>query len=74
MDDSNFICEHPNLFHRLTLDAGSTGHIILELCLQCYEKQDKRFVINDEILKDNRIFSQSSNFLSHHNNQEKHDE
>ena len=43
-------CQNSKKF-KLTLDGGSTGQYVLELCKQCYEHEDKRFLISEEMLK-----------------------
>lgn len=42
-------CKAPKK-HRLKLDSGPSGEYALELCESCYQKDDKRFVIEEEII------------------------
>lgn len=36
--------------HRLTYDGGSSGQYVVEFCRQCYEKEDKNFMISEKEL------------------------
>lgn len=36
--------------HKLIFDGGSSGIYELELCNICYQKEDKQFVISEEII------------------------
>ncbi len=36
--------------HRLIFDGGSTGQYVVEFCKRCYQKEDKRFLISEEIV------------------------
>ena len=42
------ICNNPKKF-KLTFDGGSSGQYLLELCKSCYDKEDKQFLIAEEI-------------------------
>lgn len=36
--------------YSLTLDGGSSGKYQLQLCKSCYQNEDKKFVISEEVL------------------------
>jgi len=46
-----YLC-HDNLQkkYRLVFDGGSSGQYVVELCHSCYKKENKRFLISEEIL------------------------
>lgn len=49
---STFICTCNNQkTHRLIFDGGSAGQYAVELCNRCYQQQEKRFLISEELLK-----------------------
>jgi len=46
-----FVCKcNRSKKYRLTIDGGSTGQYQLECCNSCYLKEDKHFVIEEEII------------------------
>lgn len=47
---NSFSCNHQPKLKRLTFDGGIQGYYTLELCPSCYEKQSKRFLVNEEPL------------------------
>ncbi len=40
-------CKQPKEQRRLRLDGGSAGLYDLELCMECYRKEDRQFVVSD---------------------------
>lgn len=36
--------------YRVIFDGGSTGNYVIEMCQQCYDADDKRFVITEEMI------------------------
>lgn len=47
--------------NRLIFDGGSEGNYTIELCPKCYERQDKKFLIQEGLISESKIFlSQSS--------------
>lgn len=40
-------CKEPKK-HRLTLDGGPSGNYVLELCASCYNREDKKHVLQEE--------------------------
>lgn len=42
-------CHEPKKY-RITLDGGSTGLYVINLCNSCYQKEDKQFMIKEEVL------------------------
>ena len=46
-----FYCNHLPKTFKLTFDRGVLGNYTLELCHSCYDSQDKKFLIREEIQK-----------------------
>ena len=48
---SYFECNDPDpKIRRLTCRGGSIGDYSIDMCSSCYEKDDKEFVISEEVL------------------------
>ncbi len=43
------LCHFPKK-HRLIFDGGISGNYTMLLCVDCYSKGDKQFLISEEIL------------------------
>lgn len=41
--------------HRLVFDGGESGNYTILLCDNCYSKEDKQFLISEELLTEQRI-------------------
>ncbi len=50
--NEQFCCTHPQKKFTLTFDGGPLGQYCLELCNSCYEAQDKKFFIKEEIINE----------------------
>ncbi len=51
MTPPTFSCKCTNKKkHHLLMDAGVIGHYILELCDECEAKQNKKFLIGQDIV------------------------
>jgi len=37
--------------YKLLFDGGSSGKYVVNLCVDCYDEEDKRFLISEERLK-----------------------
>jgi len=48
---TSFICPHSPKKFLLTFDGGILGDYILEICMECSDKEDKRFLKKEEIIK-----------------------
>lgn len=43
------MCSRPKE-HHLVFDGGESGHYTVLLCADCYSKDDKQFLISEELL------------------------
>lgn len=48
----SFSCHHSPQKFKLTFDGGQVGQYFLELCNSCYAKQDKKFLIKEEVINE----------------------
>ena len=44
------LCSSPKKY-RLTFDGGDSGNYIISLCKECYSKEDKQFLILEELVE-----------------------
>jgi len=51
MNEFSFQCEHFPKRFRLTLDVGNNDSVYLELCSDCRNQQEKKFLQREEVLK-----------------------
>jgi len=51
--------------NRIILDGGSEGNYTIELCPKCYDNQDKKFLIKEEVISESKIsLSQNSDQMT----------
>jgi len=52
MKQPSYSCNHSPIATKYTLDGGQTGNYSLELCQDCDDKEDLRFIIRKEKIGD----------------------
>ena len=53
LNETAFVCTCKAVKrHQLLMDGGIFGSYILRLCSRCYSKQDKQFLIKEELVNE----------------------